>query len=131
MDAGLRNLDAQSLEIRESGQGKLHEHRQNQEGGIVFTNLNVYGFTMSTDYQKTFSNYPVAILRQTIDLLFQRQRKLRKTILQGVSGVVQNGEMLIVLGRPGSGCTTLLKTLAGDTYGVHVDGSSSLSYRGR
>ncbi|KAI0154520.1 putative ABC multidrug transporter [Xylariaceae sp. FL1272] len=36
----------------------------------------------------------------------------RRHILQGVTAQVVPGEMLLVLGRPGSGCTTLLKVLA-------------------
>lgn len=40
-----------------------------------------------------------------------------KTILDGSSGCVKPGEMLLVLGRPGSGCTTLLKLLANKRKG--------------
>jgi ATPase subunit of ABC transporter with duplicated ATPase domains len=40
-----------------------------------------------------------------------------KTILDGSSGNVKPGEMLLVLGRPGSGCTTLLKMLANKRKG--------------
>lgn len=36
-------------------------------------------------------------------------------ILHGITGFVAEGEMLLALGRPGSGCTTLFKTLAGFT----------------
>ena len=35
-----------------------------------------------------------------------------RTILDGVHGCVKPGEMLLVLGRPGAGCTSLLKMLA-------------------
>lgn len=35
-----------------------------------------------------------------------------KEILTEIKGVVRPGEMLLVLGRPGAGCTTLLKVLA-------------------
>ncbi|RKO89520.1 ABC-2 type transporter-domain-containing protein, partial [Blyttiomyces helicus] len=36
-------------------------------------------------------------------------------IIYGISGVVKPGEMLLVLGRPGSGCSSLLRTLANQT----------------
>ena len=36
----------------------------------------------------------------------------KKSILRGLNGFCKDGEMLLVLGRPGAGCTTLLKVLA-------------------
>jgi ATP-binding cassette subfamily G (WHITE) protein 2 (SNQ2) len=42
------------------------------------------------------------------------RHKQRKTIIQGFTGRLNPGEMLLVLGRPGSGCSTFLKTLAND-----------------
>ena len=41
-----------------------------------------------------------------------RGKKELKTILDDTHGCVKPGEMMIVLGRPGSGCTTLLKVSA-------------------
>ena len=47
-----------------------------------------------------------------------------KTILQDIEGCVKPGEMLLVLGRPGSGCTSLLKALASYRDGYRsVDGT--------
>lgn len=46
-----------------------------------------------------------------------RHKKGLRTILDGSSGCVKPGEMLLVLGRPGSGCTTLLKMLANKRKG--------------
>ncbi|KAJ5223409.1 hypothetical protein N7468_007951 [Penicillium chermesinum] len=44
-------------------------------------------------------------------------------ILDGFRGVVRPGEMVLVLGRPGSGCTTFLKTIANQRVGYSgVDG---------
>jgi hypothetical protein len=40
-------------------------------------------------------------------------RKGQRYLLKEFSGVVKPGEMMLVVGRPGSGCTTFLKTLAG------------------
>lgn len=53
---------------------------------------------------------------------FRSEPPLR-TILDRSFGCVQPGEMLLVLGRPGSGCTTLLKILSNRRKGYHtVDG---------
>jgi ABC-type glutathione transport system ATPase component len=49
-----------------------------------------------------------------------RQRPELKTILDSSFGSVRPGEMLLVLGRPGSGCTTLLKMLANKRKGCVV-----------
>lgn len=46
----------------------------------------------------------------------RRKPPLRK-ILQNSHGCVRPGEMLLVLGRPGSGCTTLLKMLSNHQRG--------------
>ncbi|KAI0855739.1 putative ABC multidrug transporter [Xylaria cubensis] len=43
---------------------------------------------------------------------FKKNKDARRNILQGITGQVRPGEMLLVLGRPGSGCTSLLKVLA-------------------
>ncbi|CAI9628867.1 abc transporter [Alternaria burnsii] len=69
-----------------------------------------------------------------------RQKPELKTILDNSFGSVQPGEMLLVLGRPGSGCTTLLKMLAnkrkgyaqidGDVHFGSMDDKEALKYRG-
>ena len=97
---------------------------------VAYRSLNVYGFGATTDYQKTFANYPLAHL-SLLKGFFGRLQKSRIDILRGFEGVVSSGEMLLVLGRPGSGCTTFLKTLAGDTHGLYVDKSSRINYQGR
>jgi ATP-binding cassette, subfamily G (WHITE), member 2, PDR len=38
--------------------------------------------------------------------------------------------MLAVLGPLGSGCSTFLRTIAGDTHGFHIDESSTINYQG-
>ncbi|CAI7573472.1 unnamed protein product [Penicillium pancosmium] len=50
---------------------------------------------------------------------FRRKPPL-KSILSDSHGCVKPGEMLLVLGRPGSGCTTLLKMLANRREGYHT-----------
>ncbi|KAL4769136.1 ABC-2 type transporter-domain-containing protein [Aspergillus nidulans var. acristatus] len=51
--------------------------------------------------------------RQLLDYLRKRERP-KRTILNGLTGQVRPGEMLLVLGRPGSGCTSFLRVLSND-----------------
>jgi ATP-binding cassette subfamily G (WHITE) protein 2 (PDR) len=81
-----------------------------------------------SDYQKTVGNLPLAMVNQVRDLVSNRKRKVQ--ILNGVDGVLETGEMLVVLGPPGSGCTTLLKTIAGEQNGLYLDEKTEMNYRG-
>ena len=52
--------------------------------------------------------------------------KVRRTLIHDFSGSVKDGEMLLVLGRPGAGCSTFLKTIATQTEGYEsVEGEVS------
>jgi hypothetical protein len=94
--------------------------RANEQGlrrrnaGVVFRGLVVLGYGSGFAYQNTVGTMATGITRlpQTIR---SRRHPPMKTILYSMDGVVKEGEMLLVLGKPGSGATTLLKTIAGDT----------------
>lgn len=70
-----------------------------------------------------------------------RHKPPMRTILDNTHGCVKPGEMLLVLGRPGSGCTTLLSMLANRRAGyasvegqVHygsMDADEAKRYRGQ
>lgn len=96
--------------------------------GVAFRNLNVYGFGTDTDFQKSVGNIfldAVALFKKVVN-----KRQERVDILHNLEGVVNSGEMVCVLGPPGSGCSTFLKTVAGDTHGFHIQKSSTLNYQG-
>ncbi|KAM0592694.1 hypothetical protein ACHAPW_007973 [Verticillium nonalfalfae] len=97
--------------------------------GIAFRDLSVYGFGTATDYQKTVGNLALEGVTVFKKLLLQ-QKQQRIDILHNLEGVVHNGEMLAVLGPPGSGCSTLLRTIAGDTHGFHVSDDTTINYQG-
>ena len=110
----------------ENGRPTIMEDRA---ASVAYRNLHVFGFGTTTDYQRTFANYLLTYLR-LLRSLFGRQQKSRLDILQGFEGIISSKEMLLVLGRPGSGCTTFLKTLAGHTHGLRVHDASTINYQG-
>ncbi|GKT90617.1 ABC-2 type transporter [Colletotrichum tofieldiae] len=97
---------------------------------VAFRHLSVYGFGTSTDYQKSVGNIILEGASFISRLLLGRQKQQRIDILHGLDGVVQSGEMLCVLGPPGSGCSTLLRAIAGDTHGLYVSDDSLINYQG-
>lgn len=56
-----------------------------------------------------------------------RKETPHRTLLRSFNGVIKPGEMVLVVGKPGSGCTTFLKTLAG-LKGEYHDTQGSLLY---
>ncbi|KAL9120898.1 MAG: hypothetical protein Q9187_002546 [Circinaria calcarea] len=109
-------------------QSRDPERYPTRVAGVSYRNLNVHGFGAPTDYQKTFGNYPLGIAGIFNKLTGRGRTKIQ--ILQDFEGLVKSGEMLVVLGRPGSGCSTLLKTIAGETESFYVDSKSHINYQG-
>lgn len=99
-----------------------------RQAGISFKNLNVHGFGADTDYQKSVGNVWLEGPALFNKLKGDKGRKIN--ILRGCDGLVEAGEMLVVLGPPGSGCSTFLKTITGETHGFFVDENSKLNYQG-
>lgn len=98
--------------------------------GVAFRGLNVYGYGKPIDYQKSVGNVwfeAIGLARN----LFGSKRKSKMDILQNFDGLVESGESLVVLGPLGSGCSTLLKTIAGEAHVIYVDKSSHLYYQGK
>ena len=109
-------------------QSRDPERYPQRVAGISYRNLNVHGFGSLTDYQKTFGNYPLSLVSLFNSITGRGKRKIQ--ILRDFEGLVRSGEMLVVLGRPGSGCSTLLKTIAGQTHGFFIDEKSEINYQG-
>lgn len=94
--------------------------------GLSFRNLSAHGYSNGADYQKTVSNAPLQLYGLTRGLLGDKGNKVQ--ILHDFDGLIRAGEMCVVLGPPGSGCSTFLKTVAGETHGFYVDGD--MNYQG-
>ncbi|GAA5999734.1 hypothetical protein JCM10207_005884 [Rhodosporidiobolus poonsookiae] len=97
--------------------------------GLAFDNLSAYGYGTDADYQSTVGNMPGKAFNMVKGLV-SRQKGRKVQILEGVDGILEPGDMLVVLGPPGSGCSTFLKTLAGEAHGFYVGEESKLNYKG-
>jgi ABC-type branched-subunit amino acid transport system ATPase component len=54
----------------------------------------------------------------------------RRNCSQNLNGTVRSGEMLVVLGRPGSGCSTFLKSICGESHGLEMKKGSTIHFDG-
>ncbi|KAK6224463.1 abc-2 type transporter [Colletotrichum tabaci] len=97
--------------------------------GVAFRGLNVFGYSSGTQYQKSAGNIALSMASDVVGIATGRSKR-RIDILRDFEGLVEPGEMLLVLGPPGSGCSTLLKTLAGQTEGLNVSQESYMNFRG-
>ncbi|OTA63684.1 hypothetical protein K449DRAFT_31387 [Hypoxylon sp. EC38] len=107
---------------------KINQPRKLQIG-VSFKNLHCYGSTPTTQYQEAFLHAILTALK-FISKMFKPHSKHQVEILRGFEGIIMPGEMLLVLGRPGSGCSTLLKALSGDIQGLHLNDEENVNYHG-
>ena len=99
-----------------------------KRAGVVVKNLNISGSGSALNLQKTVGSYLMAPFRAT-EYIHPR-RKPAKHILRNFHGSLKSSEMLIVLGRPGSGCSTLLRSLTGEMHGLAQSDDSLIHYNG-
>ncbi|OGE56227.1 hypothetical protein PENARI_c003G04364 [Penicillium arizonense] len=97
--------------------------------GVVWENLNISGSGAALQYQKNVGSVPLAPFRPQ-EYLSCGRRAPQKKILRNFDGVLESSELLIVLGRPGSGCSTFLKTISGELHGLKLDKESDIQYNG-
>lgn len=98
--------------------------------GVIWKDLTVRGAGLGAAVKGTISN-PYYFWKT----IFTKGPKAAKhkppvrTLLNGFSGCIEPGEMLLVLGRPGSGCSTFLKALANQRFGFE-EVSGDVTYGG-
>ncbi|KAJ1942838.1 ATP-binding cassette transporter snq2, partial [Linderina macrospora] len=101
--------------------------------GLVFDDLDVYGDNVANRHIETMITPFYKIVKSAahgfgIKKLFNRGNDNKK-ILNKMSGLVEDGEMLLVLGQPGAGCSTLLRVL-GNRRGTYRKIEGQVSYGG-
>lgn len=81
--------------------------------GFSFTDVTTSGIDIATAHGPSVPLFFLDLLTLPFQLLKKLHPKTRPIICRA-NALVREGELLLVLGRPGSGCTTFLKTVAGE-----------------
>ncbi|KAI0031252.1 ABC-2 type transporter-domain-containing protein [Vararia minispora EC-137] len=113
--------------------GIAHKHV-----GVVWQNLQVEIFG-GLDFKAYITTFDVAVLRSGLTLFmwfwtlisayFPKKNVPTTPIIHKESGVAKPGEMVLVLGCPGSGCSTFLKAIA-NQRGEYAEVSGDVRYAG-
>ncbi|KAI5906244.1 Multidrug resistance protein CDR1, partial [Candida parapsilosis] len=98
--------------------------------GVGYRNLRAYGTANDTDYQPTVTNALWKYATEALGHLRKEDESKMFNILKHMDAIMRPGELTVVLGRPGAGCSTLLKTIAVNTYGFHIGKESKITYDG-
>ncbi|BFZ55780.1 hypothetical protein PYCC9005_002821 [Savitreella phatthalungensis] len=119
----------------------LHRQDAQQIGrraaGVCWKNVSTFGVGAGLSYQANISD-PLFAPFRIKEIINSSLHPPKKTIISNFNGVVRDGEMLLVLGKPGAGCSTLLKSLAGEHNGytgvegdIHYHGISQKTMLGQ
>jgi ATP-binding cassette subfamily G (WHITE) protein 2 (SNQ2) len=106
--------------MREGHFEKRKNGQSAKKVGVVYKNLTVKGVGSTASFARTLPDAILGtfgpdlyrIVSNLIPALKFGKNKQMRTLIHDFSGVVKDGEMMLVLGRPGSGCSTFLKAIA-------------------
>ncbi|RAH78729.1 hypothetical protein BO86DRAFT_176149 [Aspergillus japonicus CBS 114.51] len=101
-----------------------------QTQGVVFSNLCISGSGSALRLQETLLTQLTTPFRRISRLLSGQRSPPPRQILHNFDGLLQSGELLLVLGRPGSGCSTFLKTICGHLGGLTLEPQSNIQFQG-
>lgn len=120
MDAKEAKIEEWALahKVRRLNEREIEAGLKNRELGVTWRKLDVeVPAADSAINHNVFSQFDVIHHFRKL-----RHKPPQKKSIVNSHGCVKPGEMLLVLGRPGSGCTTLLKLLANRRGGYNVSG---------
>ncbi|ORY09288.1 ABC drug exporter AtrF [Clohesyomyces aquaticus] len=108
-------------QFMKEGHFEKRQHGQSaKKVGVVWKNLTVKGIGSTSSFVRTLPNAIIGtfgpdlykIVSNFVPALNMGRHSQTRTLIHDFSGVVRDGEMMLVLGRPGSGCSTFLKAIA-------------------
>ncbi|KAG0669884.1 ATP-binding cassette transporter snq2 [Maudiozyma exigua] len=111
--------------VRDANEQNIHI----RQAGVVLEDVGCSGLDSSALEGTTFGN--ILCLPYTIykGIKAKRGTKMKK-ILQNINGLAKPGEMVLVLGRPGAGCSSFLKVTAGEIDQFAGGTEGEVSYDG-
>ncbi|WKT48125.1 hypothetical protein QSH57_013030 [Fusarium oxysporum f. sp. vasinfectum] len=98
------------------------EEEKTRHSGVIFRNLTVRGVGLGSSLQPTVGDFFLGLPRK-LGKLFTKGPKAAmakppvRDLISNFDGCVRPGELLLVLGRPGAGCSTFLKTFCNQRAG--------------
>lgn len=121
-------VDDEAFDLGDFLRGGLLERRTTagdpaKKISVVFRNLSVQGAVSGASFVRTLPDAVLGTfgpdLYRLITNLVPRLQLARskppvRNLVHDFSGTLREGEMMLVLGRPGAGCTTFLKAIAND-----------------
>ncbi|KAM7202534.1 ABC-2 type transporter domain containing protein [Rhypophila sp. PSN 637] len=116
--------EAEQFDLESALRGDLEAERaagiRPKHVGVYWDGLTVKGMSASANYVKTFPDAFIDffnVVSPVVNLLGLGKKGPETTLLDNFRGVCKPGEMILVLGKPGSGCTTFLKNMANQRHG--------------
>jgi ATP-binding cassette subfamily G (WHITE) protein 2 (SNQ2) len=104
--------------MREGHFEKRTEGQSAKKVGVIFKDLTVQGAGGGASFARTLPDAILGTFGPDLYHLITRfvpqlsfGKGNLKTLIHGFNGCVRDGEMMLVLGRPGSGCSTFLKAI--------------------
>ncbi|KAE8144705.1 ABC-2 type transporter-domain-containing protein [Aspergillus avenaceus] len=117
-------------------EAELNAGRKKSSLGVCFRSLSVWGDgeghtnvkTLGTALWRTLTFQDV--YEWTVQpWLSRKEPETGRQLIRDISGVVRSGEIMLVLGRPGAGCSTFLRSVAGH-HSSFLGVTGSLDYSG-
>ncbi|CAI4037900.1 hypothetical protein SMKI_04G2360 [Saccharomyces mikatae IFO 1815] len=111
----VRDADEQGIHIRKAG--------------VTIENVSAKGVDASALEGATFGNILCLPLTIFKGIKAKRHQKMRQ-IISNINALAEAGEMILVLGRPGAGCSSFLKVTAGEIDQFAGGVSGDITYDG-
>ena len=130
------HAEIERLMSRMFGRGRQQhsEEEKTRHVGVVFRDLTVKGLGLGATLQPSVGDIFLGLPRFIMNLISKGPKAAAakppvRDLLSDFNGCIKPGEMLLVLGRPGSGCSTFLKVLGNQRLG-YKDVQGDVTYGG-